>query len=433
MPDLPHFSRTASASGQLHACHDCGLLQSLGILGAHDVARCPRCNAVLRRSRTDPIRRGLALTCTGLLLFAMATNMPFIEVQLSGINRDTTLITGPLELERHGMWELSAVILVTTIAAPLARLLALLAVLVGLRMRRPIHWLYVAFRWADRLRPWSMIEVFLLGLLVAYTKLIDYAKVDLGGAAYALGGLMLAMAAVDVALDPDGVWRELQRRGLTARPMAATAATGLLDPGKGWMACDCCELVTAPARSCPRCGAALHRRKPNSLTRTWALLAAGCILYVPANLLPVMTVVRVGRGEADTIISGVESLAAAGLWPLALLVFIASITVPVLKLLSLLLMLLTTSRGTAWRLGERTLLYRIVDGIGRWSMIDVFMVSILTALVRMGRLASIDPGPGILAFCSVVILTMLAAMSFDPRLMWDAATERARRGTGAGA
>jgi paraquat-inducible protein A len=147
------------------------------------------------------------------------------------------------------------------------------------------------------------------------------------------------------------------------------------------------------------------------------------VLYIPANILPVMTVVRLGRGEPDTILSGVWALAAAGMWPLALLVFFASITVPVLKLAALAWLVLSTRAGSAARLRERTRLFRIVDAIGRWSMIDVFMVAILTAIVRLGALASVTPGPGVVAFCAVVMLTMVAAECFDPRLMWD----RARR------
>jgi paraquat-inducible protein A len=437
----PSGAPAAAAPGaRLCECHGCGLLQALAPLPPGTLARCPRCHTMLRRARSNPLSRALALTATGLLLFIMATNMPFIEVHLSGINRSTTLITGPLELEQLGMWPLSIVFVITVIAAPLIRLLALLGVLFGLRLRHPpvwlpTSWLPVAFRWADRLRPWAMIEVFLLGVFVAYTKLIDLAQVDLGGAAYALGGLMLAMAAADAALDPQVVWEDLQRRGITASPMIPPPATP--DPAplhgqkRSWVACDCCELVTRvtghASAHCPRCGAALHRRKPHSLARSLALLAAGFVMYIPANLLPVMTVVRLGRGEADTILAGVQSLAEAGMWPLAALVFVASITVPVLKLVGLSMLLITTHRGSAWRLVERTLIYRIVDGIGRWSMIDVFMVSILTALVRMGRLASVYPDPGVLAFCSVVILTMFAAMSFDPRLMWDAAAARAAR------
>jgi paraquat-inducible protein A len=136
-----------------------------------------------------------------------------------------------------------------------------------------------------------------------------------------------------------------------------------------------------------------------------------------------MTVVSFGSGEPDTIISGVRHLIASGMWPLAALVFFASITVPVLKLLSLVVLLIATQCRSRWRLRERTALYRIVESIGRWSMIDIFMLSILVALVRLGSIASIEPGAGALAFAAVVVITMIAAMAFDPRLMWDSAGE----------
>jgi paraquat-inducible protein A len=141
---------------------------------------------------------------------------------------------------------------------------------------------------------------------------------------------------------------------------------------------------------------------------------------VPANLYPVMTVISLGQGAPDTILSGVEELAHAGMWPLALLVFFASITVPVLKLIGLTIMLVSTQLRSHRRLRDRTVLYRIVEFVGRWSMIDVFMLSILVGLVQLGNLATIEPGIGAVSFASVVILTMLAAESFDPRLMWDA-------------
>ncbi len=141
-----------------------------------------------------------------------------------------------------------------------------------------------------------------------------------------------------------------------------------------------------------------------------------------------LTLTRLGQGEPSTILGGALELLAAGMWPLALLVFVASITVPVLKIASLSLMLLTTRAGSAWWLRGRTKLYRLVEFIGRWSMIDVFMISILAALVQMGFFATVYPGPGVLAFCAVVILTMLAASSFDPRLMWDAAAAGRQQG-----
>lgn len=206
---------------------------------------------------------------------------------------------------------------------------------------------------------------------------------------------------------------------MTARPLTAARA--------GCLICHGCRLAVrsvpvppgAHAR-CPRCGAALHRRKPHSLARTWALMLTAYVLYIPANLLPVMTVVMSGRGEPDTILSGVKALIEGGMWPLALVVFFASITVPVLKLLALTWLLISVQRKSRWRPRERTVLYRITEGIGRWSMIDVFVISILVALVKLGALATIEAGAGALAFSGVVVFTMFAAMSFDPRLIWDA-------------
>jgi paraquat-inducible protein A len=143
------------------------------------------------------------------------------------------------------------------------------------------------------------------------------------------------------------------------------------------------------------------------------------ILYVPANLLPVMTVTSFGRGHPDTILSGVEALIGAGMWPVALLVFFASITVPVLKLIGLTFLSVSVQRRSSWRPRDRTLLYRIIESVGRWSMVDIFMISILVALVNLGTIASIEPGIGAIAFAAVVIITMIASMSFDPRLIWD--------------
>jgi len=160
---------------------------------------------------------------------------------------------------------------------------------------------------------------------------------------------------------------------------------------------------------CPRCEAHIHVRKPNSISRTWALLIAAYILYVPANLLPVMTVISFGKGEADTILSGVEALIHAGMWPIALLVFFASIIVPVTKLLSLTYLLLSVHYKSQWRPRERTVLYRITEVIGRWSMIDIFMISILIALVKLEAVATIEPGMGAISFAAVVIITMFAA------------------------
>ena len=191
----------------------------------------------------------------------------------------------------------------------------------------------------------------------------------------------------------------------------------------GVIGCRVCGLVSRePAASeagCPRCGATLHRRKPDSIRRTWALLLAAFMLYIPANVLPIMRTVSLGDVDDNTIISGVVELWMKGSPSLAVIVFSASIVVPMMKFLVLGTLLVATQRGSTWALRQRAKLYRAVEFIGYWSMLDVFVVALLTALVRFGFFSQVEPLPGVVFFGLTVILTMFASMSFDPRLMWD--------------
>ncbi|MGK2913007.1 MAG: paraquat-inducible protein A [Porticoccaceae bacterium] len=192
---------------------------------------------------------------------------------------------------------------------------------------------------------------------------------------------------------------------------------------RGLARCGTCGLLVRLAGAahphCPRCTAVVHARTANGIARTWALLVAAVILYIPANLLPVMTVTSLGSGQPDTIMSGVISLYLNGYLPLAAIVFVASILVPVLKMLALCHLLISVHRKSPFRHHQRIRLYRITEFIGRWSMVDLFVVALMTALVQAGNIATIEPGQGARAFATVVILTLFAAMSFDPRLIWD--------------
>ncbi|HXH86129.1 MAG TPA: paraquat-inducible protein A, partial [Nitrospira sp.] len=170
---------------------------------------------------------------------------------------------------------------------------------------------------------------------------------------------------------------------------------------------------------CRRCGAALHVRKPNSIARTWAFLIAAYIMYVPANVLPIMKTGSLFGSQSDTIMSGIVYLWHSGSWHLALIVFIASILVPLAKILSLSYLLISVQLGWRQRPLERTKLYRVLEFVGPWSMLDVYVVTILVALVQLKSLATIQPGPAAAAFGAVVVLTMFAAMAFDPRLLWE--------------
>jgi len=195
--------------------------------------------------------------------------------------------------------------------------------------------------------------------------------------------------------------------------------------GAGLVGCHNCSLLSKAGSGqhddlqCPRCGAALHKRKPDSITRTWAFVIAAFICYIPANLLPMTVVTSLGNVQEDTIMSGVIYFMQHGEWPIGLVILIASVVVPLTKLFILIYLLISVQRKSQWRPVERTRLYRITEAIGRWSMTDIYVVTILVALVQLGNLTTIEAGVGAIFFGAVVVLTIIAAMTFDPREIWD--------------
>jgi paraquat-inducible protein A len=316
-------------------------------------------------------------------------------------------------LGKTGLPALAVVVLATLVVLPAMKLAVILSALFGARLSHPPRWLAWVFGCLDHLSPWAMLEVFLLGSFVAYTRIRSMAAIEVGTAMYALGGAMLALVAVDATLDREAIWQELAP-----------------DRERGSSRCDArrllgCHECGKVARSehgdrCPRCLHVLHRRKTNSLARAWAFALTALVLYIPANVFPAMTIEQTGRRRAHTILNGVYELAHDHMWPLALLVLLASVVVPVMKLVSLGVMLVMTHRRSGVGLVARTRLFRFVRAVGRWSMIDIFMLASLVGVVRFGAISTVLPGTGAVAFCAVVISTMLATEMFDPRLMWDA-------------
>lgn len=406
------------ARDRLVQCHACGLLQRNPPLPPGGAARCGRCGTTLHRNRPDSLDRTLALTLAGLILFIVANSFPFLAFEMQGRITQTTLATGVQDLYAQGRWSLAVVVAFTSIVVPGLQLVLLLGVLLPLKLGRLPRGFATLFRYVETLAPWGMMDVFMLGILVSVVKLADMATIIPGISLFAFAILIFVLAAAQASLDPDIVWSRI--------PVPA-AARRAPRPGEAVLSCHVCELVVpAPAAErvhghahCPRCGEVLHRRKPRSLQRSWALVIAAMICYVPANVLPIMQVTSLGQTQSDTIMSGVLFLFTHGMWPLALVVFVASVLVPLLKIVILVYLLISVEIRSRWRPRDRTRLYRIIEAIGRWSMVDIYVVTILVALVRLGNLATIEAGPGAVFFAAVVVLTMLAAMAFDPRLIWD--------------
>lgn len=401
----------------LIACHECDAIFRREPIAAGASARCTRCGALLYRYLPDTLSRSLALFLASLVLLIIANSFPFLALSVGGIREQDHVIGSGLALVDFGMAELGLVVFLTSIAFPFINMIGTLYLLLASRMDVMAPGARWVFRVTRLLAPWSLIGVFLLGTLIAIVKLRDLATVLPGPGLFALFGLVVVYSAARTGFDPEIVWRPFRIQPLTEADLEDSEAP---------VSCHTCDFLNlptdhsgAPRAHCRRCHAPLHPRFTNSVQKTWALMAAAIVMLIPANLLPVMTVTQLGRGEPSTIISGVIHLVEGGMWGLGLIVFFASVVVPAAKLIALGVLLRSIRSGAAWRPRDRTFLYRATEMIGAWSMVDVFLVGLLAGLVSLGLVATIEPGLGATFFGAAVILTMLAAHSFDPRLIWD--------------
>lgn len=412
---------SAAATSSLIACPECDALYAAPRLPVGMRANCGRCGARLFANKPRTVQRTLALNLAALVFFILCLSLPFLTVQVQGQSLVAGILAAVQAYQRAGMPEIAVIVFFFILGAPALMILANLYVLLPLSLGRRLPFATHAMRLVEEMREWAMPEVFLLGVLVSFVKVSAMAALQFDAAAACFVAMVIALIWGQVALEPRDVWEMLSPAPAQPLPPAAER--------RHLVACHACGLVshvdpTAAAHGarCPRCQAALHKRHRNSVARAWALVLTAIILYIPANVLPVMMFSSLGSPpQADTILSGVVELINYGDIPIAVLIFFASITVPMAKLLGLMYLLVSVQRRSRFRPKDRTRLYRVVAAIGRWSMVDVFVVAILAALVQFGSLASIDPDVGVIAFCGVVVTTMFAALAFDPRLIWDAA------------
>ena len=363
-------------SGERVACPDCGLTQSLPDIADHEVARCTRCHRLLKVPESLS-QASFALILGALLLWVPGCMAPLMTVYAGGASRSATLLDCALKLFGTGYSPLGILVLALMILVPSVFML----LLVGAQ----VSWICppaLAERlrmWAQHLRPWLMTEVFVVGACVAYSRIQTEGKVRVD-----YGGWCLAASA-----------------------MLLLASLAMLGEYSG--------------RPQPQSQASVRRAGRASLQWTAALVFAGFVLYIPANVMPILEIESYGAVTQNTILSGVVELIHYDLWPLAVIVFMASVVVPLAKLFGLSWLLWQTYRHSPRLLRRRTRMYRLIDTIGRWSNIDIFTLSLLAALVQFGALERVRPEPGAIAFAGVVLITMIAAQCFDPRTMWRAA------------
>lgn len=402
------------AARLLAECPDCGLVQRLPWLPEGARALCGRCGSTLHRRwrRLVPLVVMMGVAGLGFLVVALAFPIATVFMQ-GGRAVQGSLLTGAEEFWRFGVEPLAVVVVLTLLGFPALKLVATSGMACGVALGRVPRWARGLFATAQAISAWAMVEVFLLGAAVALLRLEAWMEVELGPALPALVGLGLCTFAIDRLIGPQTFWPRLP---LDAAPRPALSSSRL-------RSCETCRVVlpVSDGTECPRCAGRIHARKPGGLRRSAALASAAIFLAIPANILPVMTITSMGEGVPSTIMGGTVELVEHGYLSLAVLVFVASILVPLLKIAVLVILLVTTHRGAKSRLMLRTRLYRIVAGLGRWSMLDIYATMMLVALARFGWIGNITPGHGATAFCAVVVLTMLASESFDPRLMWDAA------------
>lgn len=367
----------------------------------------------------------MALAIAALVALIVAVSFPFVSFNVSGVGNRIELAQTATTLIAFHQPVVAIIVIMTIAVLPAVYLLSVIWLQFGLLHGKPLAFSRDVARSLAHLTPWMMADVFIIGALVSLIKVAGLADIELGISFWAFCVFAVLLLMTTQSIDADWMWFSLE-----GEPLAPEGTqTGMTAASQSLTGCPTCGLINGFSHGhksrCIRCHEKLHHRLPFSLQRTWALLGAATIMYIPANVYPIMTTTSLGHSGSSTIIGGVVQLMQMGSWPVAAVIFIASVIVPVGKLLALSWLCIAVQRSGRPNTISRTKLYRITEFIGRWSMVDVFVVAILVALIRAGSLMSITPGPAALAFASVVVLTMLAAMTFDPRLIWDAPETKA--------
>ncbi len=393
-------------------CSWCGLVQRLPAITGRGVIHCRRCDAPLERTAGRSIDAALACSITMMVLLIPAIVMPLMQVSILGAINQSTVGSGVAGIWQQGWPIMALVVGAELIAVPLIRFGLLTIVLMVLRLGWRPHWLGSAFRITERLDEWATLDVFLIGCVIGYSRVEPFLPVHIGPGGWCVLAAAFMTMITRATLERRAIWRMI---GPDASENSAHA-----------IACGACDHIapaSAEGEHCPRCNTHLWRQRPNATMRALAFTLAGFIFYPIAYLFPMEIDVEAGKAHAHSIVSGIFQLLQAGLWPLALVIFTASVGIPLFKLFGISWIILSSYQHSTSRLRLKGKLYRAIVAAGRWSHIDVYTVAVFLPLMRLPGLLSVDVANGMPAFLGVVVLTMMAARVLDPRHIWIAAHE----------
>jgi len=405
---------SADKSDAWMLCPQCDLMNKLPDIPVGSRASCPRCQTSLTANWHEPRRRPTGYALAALFMLLLANLFPFITMKVAGLSSQISLAEIPQVMVSEDYSSLATLFLLFVQAIPAFCMITILLLVnpVPLPNSQKLGLARILFQ----LRNWGMAEIFMAGVLVSFVKLMAYGDIGLETSFWPWCLFCLLQLRAFQCIDRRQLWQSIAPLPALPHP-PKVGVTGLQ---QGLRSCPCCTaILPADQRHCTRCGVVASVRRKHSLQWTLALLLTSVILYIPANLMPIMVTETLGSAYPSNIMAGVILLWSDGSYPVALVIFIASIMVPTLKMLAI--------GWLCWDAGGRGrhdshkmhLIYEVVEFVGRWSMIDVFVIAVLSALVRMGQLMSVYPAWGAVLFALVVILTMIAAMTFDPRLTWD--------------
>ncbi len=411
----------------LTACPDCDLLLARRAAPSGHALVCPRCGKTISRRSTDSIIKALALSIAGLLLYLPAIFLPLITMKSFGFSDSANIIDSIINFYRNDYYFVSFMVLLSAVILPLVLLTSILIISLQLYWQRSPAYLAKLFRTYLHLEEWAMVEVYLLGIMVTIIKMGHSTHIFYNTGIFCFTGLVLLTIAMATVIDKDLFWQKIDGKGKKwqAEPVVhqpLQEAPVITAAAKGLILCHICHKLSPASlenRGCPRCGQRLHTRKLWSISRTWALITTSAIFLAPANLLPIMRIDFLGIPDRSTIMDGILYFLQHGSYLIGLIIFTASVLIPVFKIVGLAILLLPSRTCGMNLLKRKAKVYRFIAFIGRWSMLDIFVIALLSVLVDFGLFSSIHAAPAATYFCIVVASTMFAVITFDPRIMWD--------------